>query len=165
MPQGKKLRYADMIRFSGGGEGALAPGESYGPNRLMPGVVSPAIRLDHLDNALATSQPGCSWADYNRTATVPFESSSRIQLNSAALLFSINFSPVISADSGFGIKRQVVDAPALSLIPALLNLQRRRARIKHNRRINRRSQIKHGLTLRELLRYASAGCSTPGSIN
>ena len=60
MPQGKKLRYADMIRFSGGGEGALALGESYGPNSLMPGVVSPATRLDHLDNALATSQPSCS---------------------------------------------------------------------------------------------------------
>jgi len=42
---------------------------------------------------------------------------------------------------------------------------RRRARIKRNRRINRRSQIKHGLTLRELLRYASDGCSIPGAIN
>jgi len=171
MPQGKKLRNADMIRFSGGGEGALAPGESYGPNRLMPGVVSPAIRLDHLDNALATSQPACSWADYDRVETVPFESSSRIQLNSAAVLVGINFSPAPSAAPGFGINQQVVDAPevvdapALSLVPALLNLQRRRARIKHNRRINRRSQVRHGLTLRELLRYASNGCSTPGSIN
>ena len=165
MPQGKKLRYANMIRFSGGGEGALAPGESYGPNRLMPGVASPATRLDHLDIALATSQPACSWADYNRVATVPFESSSRIQLNSAAVLVGINFSPARSAAPGFGINQQVVDAPALSLVPALLNLQRRRARTKHNRRINRRSQVRHGLTLRELLRYASNGCSTPGSIN
>ncbi len=165
MPQGKKLRYADMIRFSGGGDGALAPGESYGPNRLMPGVVSPATRLDHLDNALATSQPGCSWADYNRTTTVPFESSGRIRLNSAAVLLSIDFSPAPTAAPGFGINQQVIDAPALSLVPALLNLQRRRARIKHNRRINRRSQVRHGLTLRDLLRYASAGCSMPGSIN
>jgi hypothetical protein len=165
MTQGKELRDADMLRFSGGGEGALAPDARFGTNSLMTGVVSPATRLDLLDNALEMSQLGCSLAGYNRTITVPFESSSRIQLNSAALLFSINFSPAPSADPGFGIKQQVVDAPALSLVPALLNLQRRRARVKHNRRINRRSQIKHGLTLRELLRYASAGCSVPGSIN
>ena len=165
MTQGKQLRYADMLRFSGGGEGALAPDPTYGPNSLIPGGVSPAIRLDLLDNAFEISQLGCSSADYNRTPTVPFESSSRIQLNSAAVLLSIDFSAASSGNPGFSVNQQVVDAPLLSLVPALLNLQRRRARIKHNRRINRRSQIKHGLTLRELLRYASEGCSTPGSIN
>ena len=60
MPQGKKLRYADMILFSGGVEGALAAETSFGS--LMSGVVSPATRLDHFDNALATSQPGCCHA-------------------------------------------------------------------------------------------------------
>ena len=165
MTHGKQLRYADMRRFSGGGEGALAPGDSYGRNSLMPGGVSPATRLDLLDSALEISQLDCSSAGYNRTTTVPFESSSRIQLNGAEVLLSIDFSPASSGNPGFSVNQQVVDAPALSLIPTLLNLQRRRARIKHNRRINRRSQIKQGLTLRELLRYASAGCSTPGSIN
>ena len=165
MTQGKQPRYADMFRFSGGGEGALAPDPTFGPNGLIPGVVSPATRLDLVDSALEISQLGCSSAGYNRTTTVPFERSTRIQLNSAAVLVGINFSPAPSAAPGFGINQQVVDAPALSLVPALLNLQRRRARIKHNRRINRRSRIKHGLTLRELLRYASEGCSTPGSIN
>jgi hypothetical protein len=165
MTQGKHPRYADMLRFSGGGEGALAPDPTFGPNGLIPGVVSPAARLDLVDSALEISQLGCSLAGYNRPTTVPLERSSRIQLNSAAVLVSTNFSPAPSADPGFGINQQVVDAPALSLVPALLNLQRRRARIKHNRRINRRSQIKPGLTLRELLRYASTGCSMPGSIN
>ena len=165
MTHGKQLRDADMLRFSGGGEGALAPDPTFGPNSLIPGGVSPATRLDLLDNAFEISQLGCSSADYNRTPTVPFESSSRIQLNSAAVLLSIDFSAASSGNPGFSVNQQVVDAPALSLIPALLNLQRRRARIKHNRRINRRSQVRHGLTLRELLRYASEGCSTPGSIN
>ena len=165
MTQEKQLRYADMFRFSGGGKGALAPNPTFGPNSLIPGVVSLASRLDLVDSALEISQLVCSSTGYNRTATVPFERSSRIQLNRAKVLLSIDFSPAPSADPGFGIKQQVVDAPTLSLVPALLNLQKRRARIKHNRRINRRSQIKHGLTLRELLRYASTGCSTPGSIN
>ena len=165
MTYGKQLRHADMLRFSGGGEGALAPDPTFGPNSLMPVVVSPPTGLHLLDSAMEVSQLGCSSAGYNRTRTVPFESSSRIQLSSAAVLLSIDFSPTPSADPGFSIDQQVVDAPASTLIPALLNLETRRARIRRNRRINRRSQITRGLTLRELLRYASAGCSTPGSIN
>lgn len=165
MTYGKQLRYADMSRFFGGGEGALAPCDRFTPNSPMTGVVSPAARLDLLERVLEISQLGCSSADYNRTRTVPFESSSRIQLNSAAILLSIDFSRIPGADPGFIINQPVVYEPASTLVPALLNLQRRRASIKHKRRINRPLQIKHGLTLRELLRYAFAGCSTPGSIN
>lgn len=160
MSDEKQLRYADMLRFFGDGEGVLAPGDSLGPR-----VVSPATRLDLLDRALEISQLGCASAGYNRTATVPFESSSRIQSKSAAFLVSLNFSPTRGADPGLVINQQVVDAPAVTLVSVLLNLQKRRARISYNRRINRRSQIMRGLILRELLRYALAGCSTPGSIN
>ena len=165
MTHGKQLGCADMLRFSGGGEGALAPDPTFGPNSLMLDVVSHATRLDLLDSAMETSQLGCSMAGYNRTTTVPFESFSRIQLNSAAILVSINFSPTPGADPGISINQQVVDAPASTLVSVLLNLQKRRARISYNRRINRRSQIMRGLILRELLRYEWAGCSIPGSIN
>ena len=164
MTDGKQLRNVDMIRFSGGGEGALARDANFGPNSLLLDVVSRATELDLLDRALA-SQLGCSLAGYNRTTPVPFERSSRIQSNSAAVLLSINFSPTPSADPGFSINQQVVDAPASSLLSVLLTLQKRRARISYNRRINRRSRIMRGLILRELLRYEWAGCSIPGSIN
>jgi hypothetical protein len=100
MTYAKQLRFGDMLRF---GEGVLALDTSFGTNSLMLGVVSPATRLDLLDSALEISQLGCSSAGYNRTATVPFESSSRIQLNSAAFLVSTNFSPTASANPGFSI--------------------------------------------------------------
>lgn len=161
----KQLRNGDMLRFFGDGEGVLAPGDSFGPNSLMPGVVSLATRLDLIDSASEISQLGYASARYNRTANVLFESSSRIQSNSAAFLVSTNFSPTASANPGFSINQEVVDATASTLVSLLLNLQTRRAFIRYNRRINRRSRIMRGLTLRELLRYASAGCSTPGSIN
>src|SRR5712691_4100552 len=130
MTDGKQLRHADMLRLFGAGEGALAPDTSFGPNSLMLDMVSPATRLDLVDSAMETSQLGCSTAGYNRTTTVPFESFSRIQLNSAAILVSINFSPTPSADPGFSVNQQVVDAPASTLVSVLLNLQKRRARIK-----------------------------------
>ena len=165
MTDGKQLRNVDMIRFSGGGEGALAPDTNFGPNSLLLDVVSRATELDLLDRALEASQLGCSLAGYNRTTPVPFERSSRIQSNNAAVLLSINFSPTPSADPGFSINQQVVDAPASSLLSVLLTLQKRRARISYTRRINRRSRIMRGIILRELLRYEWAGCSIPGSIN
>jgi hypothetical protein len=165
MTDGKQLRYADMLRFSGGGEGALAPDSSFGPNSLMPGVVSPANRLDLPNRPLEISHLGYSLADDNRTTTAPLESFSRVQLNGAEVLLSIDFGAASSGNTGFSVNQHVVGTPDSTLVPALLNLQRRRARIKHNRRINRRAQIKQGLTLRELLRYGSTGCSMPGSIN
>ena len=106
-----------MLRFSGGGEGALAPDNSFGPNSLMLGVVSPANRPDPLESALENSQLDSSSAGYNRTRTVPFESSSRIQLNSAAVLLSIDFSAASSGEPGFSVNQQVVDAPASTLVP------------------------------------------------
>ncbi len=165
MTHEKQFRDADMLRFSGGGEGALAPDSTFEPKSFMPGMVSPANRLDLLDSALEASQLDFSSAGYDRKTTVLFESTSRIQMNSAAVLLRIDFSAASSGNPGFSVNQQADGAPASTLVPALLNLQRRSARIKHNRHINCRSQIKHGLTLRELLRYASAGCSTPGSTN
>ncbi len=43
MTEGKQLRDADMLRFSGGGEGALAPDTRFGPNSLVDGVVCTLI--------------------------------------------------------------------------------------------------------------------------
>src|SRR5438552_11214132 len=101
MTQEKQFRDADMLRFSGGGEGALAPDSTYGPKSLMPGMVSPANRLDLFDSALEASQLDFSSAAYDRTTTVLFESSSRIQLNSAAVLLSIDFIAASSGNPGF----------------------------------------------------------------
>lgn len=120
---------------------------------------------------------------YHRTSTVPLLSSDRLQFNSAGFLASVNFSPIRSAQLGFSFNQQVIETPASTVVPLLLNLQTRTAVIKYSQRINRHwsnelearyilsreakidAQISSGLSLREQLRFTSKRGSISGFIN
>jgi hypothetical protein len=108
---------------------------------------------------------------YNRTTTSPLMSSRRVELNSRALLVSANFSPTQGSRLGFGFNEQVIDAPAPTLVPFLLNLQTRSVVVKYDQRItghltnniearlilsresNSQAQMNRGFSVREQLRY------------
>jgi hypothetical protein len=153
---------------------------------------SPMTAIGAQSGARKTSSFNLQWqpdtsfsasAGYNRTTTVPLEGSSRVQLNSTGLLVSTNFRPTLSANLGFSIDQQVIDAPASTLGAFLFNLQTRTAVVKYDQRIASHwannlearlvlsreaktdAQINHGLILREQLRLGWVGGSITGFVN
>jgi hypothetical protein len=120
---------------------------------------------------------------YNRTRSVPLVSSGRVELNSAAFLASVNFIPINSARLSLSFNQQVIDTPAPTIIPFLLNLQTRSAVIKYSQRINHYwtndlearyilsreakadAQMSSGFSLREQLRFTWRRGSVTGFIN
>jgi len=119
-------------------------------------------------------------AGYYRTAAIPPEGFDRIQLNSAAFLFSTNFRPIPSANFVLSLNQQVIAAPASALSSFLLNLQTRNIIAKYDQRFGRHwsnnlesgliqsretatdAQMNRGLTLREQLRFGWGRGSATG---
>jgi hypothetical protein len=120
---------------------------------------------------------------YNRATSSPLVGSGRIELNSRTLLVSANLSPTRGAHMGFSFNEQVIDAPAPTLVPFLLNLQTRSVAVKYDQRINghltnnvetrvilsreanSEAQMNRGLSLREQLRYTWRGGSATAFVN
>ena len=153
---------------------------------------SPMIAIGAQSGGHQTSTFSLQWrptarfnaaVSYNRMKTAPLVSSGRIDLNSATFLASVNFHPTRSAHLGLSFNQQVLDAPAATVVPLLLNLQTRSAVIKYSQRINRHwtndlearyilsreaktaAQMNSGFSLREQLRLSWRRGSLTGFIN